>query len=272
VEPKAEAAPVAGVPPAPDLQPQLRAQEQKLEVLMRQMRDMELRLEVERLKAEKAEKEKQALAARKADERQHLQEELSVHFKAEMDAARQTINRLEDKVRSATAQRLASPPAGTRSAAQIEKELLENPDEAMTEAETAVPDAVMAEIRDSRFGRYVRTSILVHAILMAATSVGTIKGYFVTPPPPAEEGAVTNVVTAVSSPMAAPETGGASTVAAPASVSAPVKPPASADTTTAVKPDAGKPEPAKPAPANPGEALPAPGEKPGDTQVDLGLR
>jgi hypothetical protein len=247
-----------------DLNPRLHDQEQKIEQLMRQMKEMDLRLDIERLKAEKAIQDKQALASLKATERLQLQEELSAHFKAEMVAAQQTISRLEEKIRTATEQRLETPPPGTRSAAQIEKELLENPDETMMESETAVPDAVMAQIRDSPFGRYVRTSVLIHAVILAVTSIGMIRGYFVKPPPAEGEGAVTNVVTAVSSPVA-----NAEAQAAPA-VAASVPPaPAAAE----AKPVAAEAKPAaKPAAVNPLEALPAPGEKPpAESQVDLGL-
>jgi DNA-directed RNA polymerase subunit RPC12/RpoP len=256
--PKVEAPVPAPVQPVDTVQPKLREQEQKIEALTRQMRDLELRLDVERLKAEKAEQEKQALAGRKADERLRLQEELSVHFKAEVEAARQTITRLEDKVREATEQRLATPAPGARSAAQIEKELLQNPDETMMEAETAVPDAVMAQIRDSRFGRYLRTAIVIHAVLLGVTSIGLIRGYFVKPPPEGADGAGTNTVTAVS---------------APASEAAPAAPAAPAAAVAEPGPAASAEKPAdKPAAAGPLEVLPAAGEKPPtETQVDLGL-
>lgn len=257
-------APAPAPAPAVDLTPRLHDQEQKIEQLMRQMREMDLRLDIERLKAEKAMQEKQALASLKATERLHLQEELSVHFKAEMVAAQQTISRLEEKIRTATEQRLETPPPGTRTAAQIEKELLENPDETMMESETAVPDAVMAQIRDSPFGRYVRTAVLIHVVLLVVTSIGMIRGYFVKPPPAEGEGAVTNVVTAVSAPVANADAQAASPASAtvrPAPAAAEVKPAAAVEKTAA-----------KPAAANPLEALPAPGEKPpAESQVDLGL-
>jgi DNA-directed RNA polymerase subunit RPC12/RpoP len=262
--PKADA--VSAARPTEDLQPRLNEQGQKLEALMRQMKDMELRLDVARLKAEKAEAEKQALAAQKEKDRAKIQDELSVHFKAEIEAARRTIVRLEEKVQDATQQRLVKASAlDGRTAAQIEKELLENPDDALTESETAVPDAVMADIRESRFGRYVRASLMIHVVILAVTSLGLIKTYFVKPPEGVDEGG-TNTVTTVSSPAASGEAAPAPVEAAPAatvpSETAPVEKPAGTAGTAPVK--------AKP--IVPEEALPAPGEKPpSDTSVNLGL-
>lgn len=259
--PKPEAA--APSRPSEDLRPLLDGQEKKLEAMMRQMKDMELRLDVARLRAEKAEQEKQSLAVRKEQDRAKLQDELSAHFKAEIEAARRTIGRLEENVRDATRQRIVKASSiDGRTAAQIEKELLENPDDALTEAETAVPDAVMADIRQSRFSRYVRASLLIHAVLLAVTSVGVITAYF-WPPPEGEEGAGTNTVTAVSAPVSAEET---APVAAATNATAPDSP------APAVKPDAAAVVP--PATVKPivpeTEALPEPGEKPpSDTSVKI---
>jgi DNA-directed RNA polymerase subunit RPC12/RpoP len=262
--PKPPARPPVTLPQTDDsLQPRLREQDAKLEVLTRQMQDMELRLEVARLKTEKAEQEKNALLTQKATDKLRLQEELSTHFQAELEAARKTITGLEGRVREATERRLASPAAsGGRTAAQIEKELLENPDDALTEAETAVPDAVMAAITQSRFSRYIRTSIVIHAIIMGLTSVGTIKGYFIKEPVPAEAGdSATNAV-----PIKAVSPSAVDTAA--------VKPAAAEPAAAAVPPGGAEPAtlPPKSTEEKKMEALPAPGEKPpSDTQVNLGL-
>lgn len=261
------------------LQPRLGEQEERVEAMTRQMRDMELRLDVARLKTEKVTQEKQELAAQKATDRLRLQEELSVHFQAEIEAARKTITRLEEKVREATQQRLSSgAAAGGRTAAQIEKELLENPDDALTESETAVPDAVMADISKSRFSRYVRTSILIHAVLLGVTSVGMIKAYFVKEAPPVEAGgAVTNAV-----PASAVSPSAVSGAPIPAAVVLPspavpvppvsTPPAASVAPAAALAPAGGSAPSRKGAEENKIEALPAPGEKPpAASQVELGL-
>lgn len=240
----------------------VREQEQKTEALLRQMEEMELKLDVARLRAEKAEQERQALETRKESDRAKLKDELSVHYQAEMEAARKTINRLEEKVQEATQARLAAAPAtGARTAARIEKELLENPDEAMIESETAIPNAVMADIRESRFSRYIRTAILIHVILLGATSVGYIKHLMAKEEVAAEgEGGTNAPPVTVVSPAA--DAVPAVEASAPPSASAPA-----VKTPSAVEPSA-TPAAAK---ANT-EALPAPGEKPpSDTSVELGL-
>ncbi len=254
----------AGAVPAaaPDeaLAARVRDLEQKLEHQTRDLRTMEQRLDVARLRMERAEQEKQELAARKSDDRGRLEAELSAHFQAELEAARKTIARMEEKVQQATVDRLQRTKETGRTAVEIEKALLENPDDALTESETLVPDAVLSDIRESRFGRYIRLAIVIHAVVLGLTSIVYIRNRISPPPPPDEAGgASTNAVPAVASPVPAgsvPETG---TSTGTGEVS---------ETGTKVS----VPAPSAAAPASALEALPEPGEKaPTDTQVDLGL-
>jgi hypothetical protein len=224
----------------------VREQEQKTETLLRQMQEMELKLDVARLRAEKAEQERQTLEMRKEIDRAKVKDELAVHYQAEIEAARKTINRLEEKVQEVTQARLAATPVmGARTAARVEKELLESPDEALTESETAVPNAVMAPIRQSRFSRYLRTAILCHVVLLGVTSIGYIMHAWSRQEPSAGGEGGTNAP-----PTAAVSSASATLPAKTRSSTSPV--PAGA--------------------ANKVEELPAPGEKPpAGTSVELGL-
>ena len=130
----------------------------------------------------------------------------------------------------------------------------------MTESETRVSNAVMADIAKSRFGRYLRMAILIHVVVLAVSSVPYIRYRL------AERRAAAAAVAAGAEAPADAAEAAAAAPPAPAPVPAPeTRQPDRAD------PRTNDAAPAAPAAASALEALPAPGEKPAATELDLGL-
>ena len=164
--------------------------------LSERLRKLEMELEVARLKTEQAELARQQILAAKTADRTALEKKAEDHFKTELEAAKKTIAEQDDKLaaeyrRRVEAEALAK---NKRGATEIERDLLKTGATVTDDEDTIDPDAIMAEIKYSTLGKDLRTSLLIHTLIMGLTSIG----YIVTlirgpqePPPPPEKPAVT---------------------------------------------------------------------------------
>lgn len=155
-----------------------------LQELQDRIRRMEAELDVARLRAEEAERARQQALESRSIDRKAVRQEAVQHQESELQAAKQCIAELQARL-SAEYQKRISSPAG-RSASEIEREVLQEggaPVATPVEDEVADPDALIAEIKRSSFGRDLRSSVVIHAILIAVTSVGLLIAWLRGAPP-----------------------------------------------------------------------------------------
>jgi|GEM_PF-2653105 len=138
--------------------------------LEEKLKELEAQLEVARLRAERAEQEKQAALASLSEDRRRLQEEAAAHFRAELEAAKKTISQLHAQIEDEKRRRVESLKQ-ERTATEIERDLLGSGQYALTESEIAAADALIADIKASGIGRYVRLSVVIHAAVIILTSI-----------------------------------------------------------------------------------------------------
>ncbi len=173
--------------PAPSAPPQPDADAEQLRGLQDQVRRMEADLEVARLRTEESDRARQQALDSRSLDLQAAQQEAVQHQATELQTAKQCIAELQARLAAEYQKRISS--SAGRSAAEIEREVLQAGGGAMpvVEDEVADPDALIADIKRSSFGRDLRSSVLIHAVLIAITSVGLLIAWVRGAPPPTSE-------------------------------------------------------------------------------------
>lgn len=164
--------------------------------MIERLRKLEMELEVARLKMEQAELARRQTLEAKAADRTSIEKMAADHFKSELEAAKKTIAEQDNKLsaeyrRRVEAEALAK---SKRGATEIERDLLKTGAPVAGDEDAIDPDVIMAEIKYSTLGKDLRTSFLIHALVMGLTSIGyigaLIRGPQEAPPPPEKPAAV----------------------------------------------------------------------------------
>lgn len=238
-----------------------------------QVRELQNLLDVARLRQEEAEKARVRVEKQRDEQKAGIEARAAQHFESELDAAKRSIAELERRIELEYKRRIAAESgANRRTPAEIEKELLESGAGGLTEEENAAPDALLAEIHETRFGQRMRLAILIHVVLIVATSIGYIHHRWIRKPVPA---APAEGLAAAAEQAGGAATNGGEKVVAPAAeepgAAEPGQPPAQAAEPTAGAPAARGTGGGTSELERSIETLPAPGEVPKESTVSLDL-
>ncbi len=227
--------------------------EAEIRLLSERIKELETLLETSRLRLERAERELASVQTRHAEDMERQRLEWTAQSRAELEAARAVITRLEQELRER-----ASAPAGENvSAAAIERDLLKRGGEIDWESEAARADVAMSDLRKVSFARFLRAAVAIHLVVLGLTSLGYLYRR-IRPKEPEPEVPTAAVATGGSVTQAPPGSAGAET----GTVTAPIP------ATPATSPP---PSPVAPSSTQEWETLPVPGETPRPTDIELKL-
>jgi len=146
----------------------LERKEAEIRTLRERVRELETQLETARLRLERTEGDLASLRSKNADEMERKRAEWTAQSRAELEAARAVIARLEKELRDRT----DVAPAGGASAAAIEQSLLKRGEDFDWESEAARADVALSDIQKISFFRFIRAALVLHVLVLGLTSLG----------------------------------------------------------------------------------------------------